>query len=174
MMNGTALPAAIRLSVDIAVAHLLGNSGVIIDLVDRTLRHVLHGVEVLVGCGYVDAAAPTAGTIVILASRVGHGSTVNVELVIVEPLVLGSRLSGPHAIGILHHVVFHATDVQLHTVGLGSRNLGTHHALGVHHWIVVPLLVGTGRFEVLCHLRTCSNCHQSSRHHHKTFLHFSR
>ena len=76
--------------IDVAMTHLPGDGRIVIDLVDRALRHVFHGVEVLVGSRHVDTTAPTAGTVVILATRIGYGSTVDVELIVVETLVLRS------------------------------------------------------------------------------------
>ena len=74
--------------IDIAVTHRLGDGRPVVDLVNRTLRHVLHCIEVLVGSGHVDTASPAAGTIVVFAAWIGHRGSVDVELIIVEALVL--------------------------------------------------------------------------------------
>ena len=115
--------------INVAMAHLLGNRRIVVDLVHRALRHVLHRVEILVGGRNVDATAPTAGTIIVEAARIGNRSPVDVQLIVVEAFVLRSRLTRPHALGVFHQVVFHAANVQLHAVGLGGRNLCAHHAL---------------------------------------------
>ena len=74
--------------IDVAATHLLGVGRPVEHLADRALRHILHLPEILVVGRNLDTAAPTAGTIVVEAVRVGHIGTVNVQLIIVETLVL--------------------------------------------------------------------------------------
>ena len=115
--------------IDVAVAHLLCHCRVIVYLAHRTLGYVLYGVEVLIGCWHIDAASPSAGTIVVSAAGVGDGSTVDVELVIVESFVLWGRLTGPYTLGIFHQVVFHTSDIEFHAFGIGSGNSSAYHTL---------------------------------------------
>ena len=104
--------------IDVAVTHFFRHRGVVVNFIDRALRHVLHSVEVFIGCRNVDTTSPTAGTIVIFATRVGNRSSINIELIIVEALILRCRLTSPNAIGILHHVIFHTTYVEFYTCGI--------------------------------------------------------
>ena len=53
------------------------------------VRHVLEGIEVLVLGGNLDAAAPAAGAVEILAVGVGYLRAIDHNLVIVKALVLG-------------------------------------------------------------------------------------
>ena len=74
--------------IDVSVTHLLRHFRPVVNLIDRALRHVLHRIELLIGCGDINTASPTAGTIVVQTTWIGHRSTVNVQLIVVEALVL--------------------------------------------------------------------------------------
>ena len=138
--------------VDVSVTHLTRHRRIVIHLVDRALRHILHRVEVLVLSRHVNATAPTARTIEIQAVRVGHRGAVDVQLIVVEALVLRLRRTRPHAVLVLGHLIDLARNVKSHERSLRSRNLRTNHALGVHCGELLVLLIGRSRFEVLSHV----------------------
>ena len=128
--------------IDKAVTHRLGNRRPVINLVDRSLRHVFHRIKILVGSGHIDTASPTAGTIIILAARIRHGGAVDVELIVVETLVLRSGSASPDTVLVLGHLVDLSGDVKAYESGLRCRDLCTDHALRVHHRVLFVLLVG--------------------------------
>ena len=51
------------------------------------VRHVLHGIEVLVLGGNLDTALPTGRTVVITSARVIECTTVDSEVIVVETFV---------------------------------------------------------------------------------------
>ena len=128
--------------IDKAVTHRLGDRRPVINLVDRSLRHVFHRIKILVGSGHIDTASPTAGTIIILAARIRHRGTVDVELIIVESLVLRSGSASPDTILVLGHLINLSGNVKAYESGLGCRDLCTDHTLRVHHRVLFVLLVG--------------------------------
>ena len=74
--------------IDMAATHLLGIGRPIEYLADRALRHILHLPEILVVGRNFDTTSPTAGTIVVQTVRIGHVSTVDIELIVVEAFIL--------------------------------------------------------------------------------------
>ena len=58
--------------IDVAATHLLRIGRPVEHLAHRTLGHVLHLPEVLVGRRYLDAATPTASAIEVETVRIGH------------------------------------------------------------------------------------------------------
>ena len=135
--------------IDISVAHLLRYVRPVVDLVDRALRNILHRVELLVGGRNINAATPTARTIVVQAAWIGHRRTVDVQLIVVEALVLRLRRTRPHAVLVLGHLIDLASNVKSHECSLRSHDLRTNHALGVHCGELLVLLIRRSRFEVL-------------------------
>ena len=134
--------------IDVAVSHGLCHCWPIIDFVDRTLWHIVHSVEILVGSRNIDATTPTARTIKILASWIWNTCSVDIELIIVEALVLRSWSTSPDAVLIFCHLIDLTIDVKSDWGSGRGWNLGTNHALWINHGVLSVLLVGYCRLEV--------------------------
>ena len=130
--NGEFLVGVLKVLVGqvyVSVTHLPLHLRPVVHLVDRALRHILHGVELRGFGGNVDTAAPSAGTIVVSAAGIGHRGTVNVELIVVEALVLRLRGTSPYAVLVLGHLVDLAGNVKTNERSRRGRNLCPYHTL---------------------------------------------
>ena len=117
------------------------------------MRHVLESVEVLIFGGDFDPAAPAAGAVVVQAAGIRNRRAINPNLVVVEPFVLGTRVTDPGAAIALGQGVFYAADVELDVRGLGRDDRGPDTAFRVDHRVFFALLVGCRGLEIFRRLR---------------------
>lgn len=98
---------------------------------DLTVRDVFQRIELLILCGDFNAAAPAAGAIKIEAAGVGDERTVDDELVVVEALILRSRVAHSYAVFILDHRIFYAPDIEQNREGLRGLNARPDATFGI-------------------------------------------
>ena len=138
-----------RRSVDEAVTHSLVGLRPVMNLTDIAMRNILQGIEILVMGRDLDSAAPTACTIIIKAARIRNRCSVHLELIIMESLVLRSRVACPHSVLIPLHRVFNASDVKLHGHRIWSLELCADDTLRIDHRILFSRLVCCRWSEIL-------------------------
>ena len=114
-------------------------------LAELAVWHVLQLVKILIGRGDLNPAAPAAGTVEIQTVGIRYLRAVDVDGVIVKPLVLRARHPGPDAVFTLGQCG--CTDT--HALGLRRSDTVAHTMLGIDLWKLLPVLVGGRGLEVL-------------------------
>ena len=138
--------------IDKAVAHGLVELRPVVDFPHLALRNVLQGIEILV-CGRdVDSAAPAACPIIIQAGGIRNVGPVDIQLIVVEALVLGSGFAHPESFCVFGELIFDAADIQLHALGLRSVHPHADATLGIDHGVLFSGLVVGRRYKVFLHL----------------------
>ena len=118
-----------RRSIDEAMTHRLVGLRPVVHLADITMRNILYSIEILVMSRNLDSAAPTACAIVIKAVRIRNRSAVDLKLVIVESLILRSRLTCPYTVLIPLQRILHSTEVKLYSGRIRSLELSAYNTL---------------------------------------------
>ena len=111
------------------MTHRLVGLRPVVHLADITMRDILYSIEILVMSRNLDSAAPTASAIVIKAVRIRNRSAVDFKLIIVESLILRSRIACPYAVLIPLQRILHSTKVKLYSGCIRSLELSTYNTL---------------------------------------------
>ena len=138
--------------IDEAVTHSIVDLRPIVDLTDLSLRDILDRVEILIRGGNIHTAAPTARAVVVEAGRIRDISSVDVQLIIVETLVLRSGLTDPDALVVLLELIFDAADIQLDGLGVRGYDTDADAALGIDLGILLAQLYVRSRLEIFLDL----------------------
>ena len=152
-----------RRRVDETAPHGVVHLGVVDRLADLAVRDVLEGVEVLVLGRYFDAAAPAARAVEVEAVWVRDLRAVHPELVVMEPFVLGRRITDPDAVRTLGEGIPHGADIEQDALRVRRDEAGADPALGIDLRILLAGLVRRCRPEVVHGRHLAGRCRVGRR-----------
>jgi hypothetical protein len=118
------------------------------NLAELPVRHLFERVEVRILCGHFDGAAPTSGTVEIVAVRIGNFGPIDDDGVVMKPFVQRSGVANPGAVLLLREGAA-VPETHAHALGLGRDDAEFHAALRVHLWILLARLIGRRGFPII-------------------------
>ena len=120
----------------------------VMNLAELPVRHLFERIEVRIRRGHFDGAAPTSGTVEIVAVRIGNFGPIDVDGVVMKPFVQRSGVANPGAVLILREGAA-VPETHPDALGLGRNNAEFHAALRVHLWKLLARLIGRRGFPVI-------------------------